>query len=88
MEVYMEKLTKKTTILFQPELHRRLMRLADQRDTSLGELVRSACERQYGIGGSKERTAAARAIGALALPVSAPAQMKRESQPHPNELLP
>jgi hypothetical protein len=88
MEVYMEKLTKKTTILFQPELHRRLTRLADQRDTSLGELVRNACEKQYGIGGSTERIEAALAIGALSLPVSAPAQMKRESQPQPHELLP
>lgn len=82
------KLTKKTTILFQPELHRRLMRLADQRDTSLGELVRSACEKQYGIGGSRERIAAARAIGELTLPVSAPSQMKRESQPEPSDVLP
>ena len=87
MEVYMEKLTKKTTILFRPELHRRLMRLAEQRDTSLGELVRSACEKQYGIGGSRERIAAVRAIGAMALPVCAPGQMKRESQPRPDELL-
>ena len=87
MEVYMDKLTKKTTILFQPELHQRLTRLADQRGTSLGELVRSACEKQYGIGGSKERIQAARAIGALELPVGAPAQMKRESQPQPDEFL-
>ena len=84
----MDKLTKKTTILFQPDLHRRLTRLADQRGTSLGELVRSACEKQYGIGGSEERIQAARAIGALELPVCAPAQMKRESQPQPDETLP
>lgn len=84
----MDKLTKKTTILLQPELHRRLTRLADQRGTSLGELVRSACEKQYGIGGSEERIQAVRAIGALDLPVSEPGQMKRESQPQPDELLP
>ncbi len=88
MGAYMGKLTKKTTILLQPELHRRLTRLADQRGTSLAELVRSACEKQYGIGGSKERIQAARAIGALELPVCAPAQMKRESQPQPDEFLP
>lgn len=87
MEVYMDKLTKKTTILLQPELHRRLTRLATQRGTSLGELVRTACEKQYGIGGSKERVRAARGIAALELPVSAPAQMKRESQPQPDEFL-
>ena len=84
----MDKLTKKTTILLQPDLHRRLTRLADQRGTSLGELVRSACEKQYGIGGSEERIRAVRAIGALELPVGAPGQMKRESQPQPDELLP
>lgn len=84
----MDKLTKKTTILLQPELHRRLTRLADQRGTSLGELVRSACEKQYGIGGSEERIQAVRAIGTLDLPVSAPGQMKRESQPQPDEFLP
>ena len=77
----MEQITKKTTVLLQPELHRRLTRLAARRGTSLAELVRSACERQYGIGGSKERMQAVRAIGALELPVCAPAQMKRESQP-------
>ncbi len=84
----MEKLTKKTTILLQPDLHRRLTHLADQQGTSLGELVRSACEKQYGIGRSEERMRAARAIAALELPVSEPAQMKRESQPKPNEVLP
>ena len=50
----MERLTKKTTILLQPELHRRLTRLAERRGTSLGELIRSACETQYGLGGSEE----------------------------------
>ena len=88
VEVYMDKLTKKTTILLQPDLHRRLTRLAAQRGTSLGELMRRACEKQYGIGGSEERIRAARAIGTLELPVCEPAQMKRESQPQPGDFLP
>ena len=83
----MEKLTKKTTILLQPELHRRLSRLADQRRTSIGELVRSAVERQYGLGGSEDRLRVARALSALSLPVGSPAEMKRESVPGPEELL-
>ncbi len=84
----MEKLTKKTTILLQPELHRRLTRLADQRGTSLGDLIRSAVERQYGLGGSEERLQAARAMAAFALPVGSPEAMKRESVPEPEGLLP
>ncbi len=75
----MERIAKKTTILLQPELHRRLARLAAQRGTSIGELIRSAVERQYGLGGNPERLAAARALADLALPVDTPAAMKRES---------
>ena len=83
----MENLSKKTTILLQPELHRRLTRLAEQRRTSLGQLMRSACEKQYGWGGSAEQLAAARAIGALDLPVGDPSDMKRQSQPEPEDFL-
>lgn len=83
----MAKLTKKTTILLQPELHRRLTRLADQRGTSLGELLRTAAEERYGLGGSEDRQEAVRAMEALALPVGDPDSMKRESQPEPDDLL-
>jgi len=62
------KLTKKTTILFPPELHDRLARLAAQRGTSLGDLVRSACERQYGASSREERIAAVRRIVSLKIP--------------------
>ena len=84
----MEKLTKKTTILLQPELHRRLTRLADQRRTSIGELIRSAVEHQYGLGGSEERLRAVRALASLSLPVGSPEEMKRESVPSPEDLAP
>jgi len=40
-------LTKKTTILFSPDLYDRLARLAKQRRTSVGELVREACRAQF-----------------------------------------
>ncbi len=74
------ELSKKTTILFSPELHRRLTGLASRRGVSLGELVREACEARYGIIGGPERTDAARALAALQLPVGSPAEMKQESQ--------
>lgn len=84
----MEQLSKKTTILFPPDLHARLLRLAQQRGTSLGELVRSACEKQYGMATLEERQAAVEALGAMSLPVGTPEEMARESVPDPEELLP
>jgi hypothetical protein len=87
MEVDME-LSKKTTILFSPELHRRLSRLAASRGVSLGELVREACEVRYGVVGSARRREAVDALAALALPVGTPQDMKRESLPAPDNLLP
>lgn len=82
------ELTKKTTILFSPELHRRLSRLAARRGVSLGELVREACEVRYGVVGTETRRAAVGALAALALPVGTPDAMKRESVPAPDDLLP
>lgn len=82
------ELSKKTTLLFSPELHRRLTSLAAKRHVSLGELVREACEARYGIAGSPERSEAVRALGALNLPVGTPSSMKQESQPAPEGVLP
>lgn len=75
----MEELSKKTTILFSPELHERLTRLAEQRGGSLGWLVREACVRQYGLVAGEDRLAAVQSLEALSLPVGDPIQMKRES---------
>ena len=82
------ELSKKTTILFPPDLHDRLIRLARQEGTSLGDLVRSACERQYGLATLEERVAAVEALAALDLPVGTPEEMARESVPDPEELMP
>jgi hypothetical protein len=82
------ELTKKTTILFPPELHQRLARLAAQRGTSLGDLVRSACDREYGSASSEEKLAAVRKLAALGLPVADPRRMKRESAPDARKLAP
>ena len=82
------ELSKKTTILFPPDLHARLIRLAKQKGTSLGDLVRSACERQYGLANVEERLAAVEALAGLDLPVGTPEEMARESVPTPEELMP
>lgn len=82
------ELSKKTTILFSPELHRRLSRLAASRGVSLGELVREACEVRYGVAGTPGRIEAAGRLAALGLPVASPEAMKRESVPGPGDLLP
>lgn len=80
------ELSKKTTILFPPELHERLARLAALRGTSLGDLVRSACEREYSSASREEKLAAVRQLVSLRLPVAGTRRMKRESAPHPREL--
>ncbi len=82
------ELSKKTTILFSPELHRRLSQLAARRGVSLGELVREACEVRYGVIGSASRLEAVEALATLDLPAGDPDQLKRESQPDPDALLP
>lgn len=81
-------MTKKTTILFSPEMHRRLTELAARRGRSLGELVREACEVQYGVVGGRDQEKAVEELSALALPVDTPEAMKRESVPDPEDLLP
>jgi hypothetical protein len=77
---------KRTTILFPPGLYDQLARLAKQRHSSVGELVREACQSQYFFSDSKERTVAVDRLPALNLPVGAPRQMKRESVPDPKPL--
>ncbi len=82
------ELSKKTTILFTPELHLRLKRVAEQRGVSIGELVRDACVAQYGLVGAERRRAAVEEMATLTLPVGGPADMKGESAPDPDALLP
>jgi hypothetical protein len=86
-EPYME-LSKKTTILFPPDLHKRLSRLADQKGISLGRLVRAACQKQYGLLPEGARLEAVRALGTFALPIAGCREMKEQSVPQPDVLLP
>ncbi len=82
------ELSKKTTILFPPWLHARLTRIAAQRGTSLGGLVREACEREYGQSSPEERLDAVRALASLDLPVGSPEEMAQQSVPSATELMP
>jgi hypothetical protein len=86
MEKHME-LSKKTTILFSPELHKRLSGIAAQKGVSLGELVRSACEKQYGAVSKQDRYEAVRKLAALELPVGDVNDMKSESVLRPEEII-
>lgn len=81
------ELVKKTTILFPPDLYEQLARLAKRRDSSVGELVRSACRAQYSLSSKEMRLAAVRGLAAMSLPVGTPEEMERESVP-PAEPLP
>ncbi len=80
--------SKNITILFSPEQHRQLVRLADQSKTSIGELVRSACKKQYGLVSSDERIFAVKELSALHLPVRNVKKMKQESNPGLNRIEP
>lgn len=72
-------LTHKTTVLLSEALHRQLTQLAEERGQSLGELVRQACERQYGVVDADARLAAVEAMEAMRLPVGPVEKMIAES---------
>lgn len=81
-------LSKKTTILLSPRLHSLLKGISAAKETSIGELIRSACEKQYGLYPESEALAAAERLSDLALPVDTPGAMKREASVAPAELMP
>ena len=74
------ELTKKTTILFPPDLYGRMAKLAEQRHSSVGELVRDACRTQYPYSAATkaERLALVERMATMNLPVGTPEEMKRE----------
>jgi len=82
------ELTKKTTILFPPPLYAHLTEVARQRGVSVGQLVRDACEAQYGSAQDGDRAAALEALVALSLPVGSPKEMKEQSVPRPEDIAP
>lgn len=84
----MDKATHRTTILLTPALHERLCAIARRTNVSMGHLIRTAVEAQYGTVDPDERLAAVRAIGALSLPVDSAEAMKAESVPYAGGVLP
>ena len=82
------ELMKKTTILFSFQQHALLTQLAQQRGVSFGQLVREACEAQYGTSSPESRLRAVKALSELSLPVADVATMKRESVSSPKDALP
>ena len=79
---------KKTTVLFSSRQYAWLTQLAKQRGVSFGQLVREACEAQYGTSSPEIRLRAVKALGELSLPVADVATMKRESVSSPKDTLP
>ena len=82
----MDSLTKKTTILFPPDLYDRLASLAEQRHSSVGELVREACRVQYSLVRLTDRLSLVDRLSALQLPVGTQEEMERESVPSAADL--
>ncbi len=80
------ELSKKTTVLFSPDLHHRLVRMARQKGVSMGELVRSACEKQYGFFDKQSRIDAVGRLAELHLPVADTRTMKEQSVPDAEQL--
>lgn len=66
----MHTLTKKTTILFSPDLYRQLESLAEASKTSVANLIRQAVIQQYLLADRKKRLAAVQALRKMDLPVA------------------
>ena len=82
------ELSQKTTILLSPRMHRLLKDIARARRRSVGELIREACEAQYGVSPESVARDAVDKLASLELPVGTAEELKRESVPAPEDLLP
>ena len=75
----MHALTKKTTILFSPDLYRQLSALAEASKTSVAHLIRQAVVQQYLLADRHKRVAAVEALGKMRLPVADWQTMEQET---------
>ena len=66
----MERLDKKTTVLFPPELYRRLEEVGKAKRISVGELIRRAVKQQYNISETPNRLEAVDRLSKIETPVS------------------
>lgn len=76
----MKEMTKKTTILFPPELYAQLEKVAQQQNRSVGDLVREAAEIQYGKGGVAERLRAVEELTRLQASTGEPHELEEQIQ--------
>lgn len=80
------ELSKKTTILFSEQQFRYLKELAGIKNSSIGELIRKACEKVYGKIDESEAAAAVDRLSELGLPTGSIDVIKQEivhSKPDP-----
>lgn len=82
------ELSKKTTILLSEKQHQRLKEIARKQKTSLGELIRRACDRAYGDVAIERKRAAVRRMRSMNAPVDSVEVMKAQSIPDPDDYLP
>ena len=66
----MQTLSKKTTILFSPDLYRQLKDIAEATKTSVAQLIRQAVIRQYLLSDKKKRLEAVEHLAKIGGPVS------------------
>lgn len=66
----MQTLTKKTTILFSPDLYRQLEDIAGAAKASVAELIRRAVIKQYLLSDKKKRLEAVKHLVQIGGPVS------------------
>lgn len=87
MAVKIKPRFREIPILFPEDLYEELSRRAEGRGKKVEELIREACEIQYGLTTTEDRLEAVRELARLHLPVGDPEEMERESVPRPEDLL-